>query len=198
MASSFDTSGSSSVPSPGWHSISSIAITFQVNLGQTSTKYQIPTTTVLVGTSSEFSQRRKTDLRKLSIRVTRMCATMLSVEPTVKSSLELTSVGEKDASADALEIDDSSIRRLGRWNHSRMTQHYSSGIPGEELENWLVMEQMKVITSSFERVLSHQRNFDVRSFQTFEYSEHLDLQKPPKDRDISLQGFSSCSDGSEW
>jgi hypothetical protein len=31
--------------------------------------------------------------------------------------------------ADMLDIPDAQMRRLGRWDHSRMTQHYSTGIP---------------------------------------------------------------------
>jgi hypothetical protein len=31
--------------------------------------------------------------------------------------------------ADMQDIPDAQIRRLGRWDHSRMVQHYSLGIP---------------------------------------------------------------------
>jgi len=31
--------------------------------------------------------------------------------------------------ADMLDVPDAQMRRLGRWDHSRMTQHYSTGIP---------------------------------------------------------------------
>jgi len=91
--------------------------------------------------------------------------------------------------ADALEIDDSSMRRLGRWDHSRMTQHYSSGIPrrgARELAGHGADEgHYFLIRESVEPSEELQRQI----FPNLEYSEHLDLQKPPKDRDISLQGF---------
>ena len=31
--------------------------------------------------------------------------------------------------ADLMEVSDAQMRRLGRWDHSRMIQHYSSGLP---------------------------------------------------------------------
>ena len=31
--------------------------------------------------------------------------------------------------ADMMDVPDAQMRRLGRWDHSRMVQHYSSGLP---------------------------------------------------------------------
>jgi len=31
--------------------------------------------------------------------------------------------------ADMMDVPDAQMRRLGRWDHSRMTQHYSTGLP---------------------------------------------------------------------
>ena len=28
-----------------------------------------------------------------------------------------------------MDVPDAQMRRLGRWDHSRMTQHYSTGLP---------------------------------------------------------------------
>lgn len=33
--------------------------------------------------------------------------------------------------ADMLDVPDAQMRRLGRWDHSRMTKHYSTGLPRE-------------------------------------------------------------------
>lgn len=42
-----------------------------------------------------------------------------------------THVGRKEGCklADMMDVPDAQMRRLGRWDHSRMTQHYSTGLP---------------------------------------------------------------------
>jgi Centromere DNA-binding protein complex CBF3 subunit, domain 2 len=45
--------------------------------------------------------------------------------------LKGTHVGRKEGCklADMMDVPDAQMRRLGRWDHSRMTQHYSTGLP---------------------------------------------------------------------
>ena len=44
--------------------------------------------------------------------------------------LKGTHVGRREGCrmADLLDVPDAQMRRLGRWDHSRMTQHYSTGL----------------------------------------------------------------------
>ena len=45
--------------------------------------------------------------------------------------LKGTHVGRREGCklADMMDVPDAQMRRLGRWDHSRMTQHYSTGLP---------------------------------------------------------------------
>ena len=45
--------------------------------------------------------------------------------------LKGTHVGRREGwkLADMMDVPDAQMRRLGRWDHSRMTQHYSTGLP---------------------------------------------------------------------
>ena len=45
--------------------------------------------------------------------------------------LKGTHVGRKEGCklADMMDVPDAQMRRLGRWDHSRMIQHYSTGLP---------------------------------------------------------------------
>jgi Centromere DNA-binding protein complex CBF3 subunit, domain 2 len=56
--------------------------------------------------------------------------------------------------ADMQDIPDAQIRRLGRWDHSRMVQHYSLGIPRTGARNLAGHGSMEGISVSFPRLFN--------------------------------------------
>jgi len=45
--------------------------------------------------------------------------------------------------ADMMDVPDAQMRRLGRWDHSRMTQHYSTGL-SRQGRAWQVMDPSRI------------------------------------------------------
>jgi Centromere DNA-binding protein complex CBF3 subunit, domain 2/Transcriptional activator of glycolytic enzymes len=105
--------------------------------------------------------------------------------------------------ADMQDIPDAQIRRLGRWDHSRMIQHYSLGIPRTGARHLAGHGSMEGISTSIMLILKNiignyyldreclipPEQLQRQIFPRLEETEAMNNAKSERDQDIAVRCF---------